>query len=1060
MPKRLGNTQIPSAAGLSDIINLKQHKQYVEQDIFPSPDNDVLSGLRFDGSSYLSRPFTGGNQLIHTISMWVKRATLTPSNHTDALFSAGAPADTNRVFLISYESSQRLNTWGFSPDAFNLRYQRRTSSVYRDLSAWYHIVMAIDYTNQTGNDRVKLYVNGAQITSFDTQTTTDASSGTSAIGHSYTYYIGRYAYASQPIIKDCYLANIHFIDGQALDPSHFGYYNRSSRQWKPKKYSGTYGGNGFYLPFNTNVYRYFNGAASVNLSGSPITTFPCTVSCWVNLNDVGGTYGQIINLNVGGTRASIFYNYNDNGSFTGDQASTFTICIGLQNHFSTENLRTYPNSGWHHLAVVFKSGTNVTPDVYIDGEFVSPTNRGLSHGGTGVNAIGSNGSSAEYLSGYITNVAYFDNYTITQEEVTEIFNSGLDGDLTELSITQPNSYLKLNEKTGTTVAATLGTITGTATNSMITNSLDFSGNHNDWTPIGFSGHDTVPDSPTNNFASLNPLYEVNTNVTYSEGNLKHSCTSSTADISTSTLAVSAGKYYWEILFTSSNSNSLFGIENRTENSGYGGTRSGWRSSGSLDNLTGSVSSGWSSNNVLGVLLNLDNGEVTFYENNLSKGTLTIVNWVAGSQYLAWVGNDSSTLVANFGQDPTFAGTKSPTTTYTDANGIGSFYYQPPNGALALCTANLSRSVIEDPADYFKAVKYVGDYSSPATISVGFNPDLVWIKQRTPYASQSHCIYDSVRGVSKRLYSDSTSQEITPDGNGGVTNFSDNNGFELTRPTNQAFEGYDSSMQMIAWCWKAGGNSNTFNINGTGYSTYSALQTDNTSLPAITSGMITPSGMSINTDAGFSIVKYTGNATAGASVVHGLGQKPDCIIVKRLTGTVMNWGVYHQSLASNEILQLDVPDDVYADSGVFNGTQPTSSVFYLGETTAIDNASADYIAYCWHSVEGYSKFGSYTGNGSSDGPFVYTGFRPAFVMIKNTNTNTSNWYMFDSARNTYNVTNRILFPNGNDAESTNNLWDFTSNGFKLRSTDGGANLSGHTIIYMAFAEQPFNYANAR
>ena len=220
---------------------------------------EIANSVMFDGSSYLSRPFTGGDQLIHTISMWVKRATLTPSGHTDALFSAGAAADTNRIFLIGYDSSQKLLTWGFSPDAFNLRYQCTTSSVYRDLSAWYHIVMAIDYTtNQTGNDRVKLYVNGAQITSFDTQTTNDASSGTSAIGHSYTYYIGRYAYASQPIIKGCYLADIYFVDGQALTPSSFGEYATQGTDvyWIPKEYGTTgtsldnYGNNGFHLKFD------------------------------------------------------------------------------------------------------------------------------------------------------------------------------------------------------------------------------------------------------------------------------------------------------------------------------------------------------------------------------------------------------------------------------------------------------------------------------------------------------------------------------------------------------------------------------------------------------------------------------------------------------------------------------------------------------------------------------------------------------------------------------------------------------------------------------------------
>lgn len=211
-------------------------------------DFPIGQSLMFDGSSYLSRGFTGGNANIHTISVWVKRTKLTGSGHTDAIFNAGATGNSNRIFLLSFNVNEKLELWGYSPDAFNQRYQRTTNAVFRDLSAWYHIVLAVDFTNQTGHDRVKLYVNGSQITSFSTETTTDPSSGTSAIGYSYDYNIGRYNYGSQQIIRGAYMAEINFIDGTAYTPSSFG--ETKNGVWTPKDPSGlTYGTNGFRLTF-------------------------------------------------------------------------------------------------------------------------------------------------------------------------------------------------------------------------------------------------------------------------------------------------------------------------------------------------------------------------------------------------------------------------------------------------------------------------------------------------------------------------------------------------------------------------------------------------------------------------------------------------------------------------------------------------------------------------------------------------------------------------------------------------------------------------------------------
>jgi len=343
--------------------------------------------------------------------------------------------------------------------------------------------------------------------------------------------------------------------------------------------------------------------------------------------------------------------------------------------------------------------------------------------------------------------------------------------------------------------------------------------------------------------------------------------------------------------------------------------------------------------------------------------------------------------------------------------------------------------INKPNEYFNTKIYTGTGSSNAITGVGFQPDLTWIKNRS--AGEEQMWYDAVRGASKLLRCNGTDAEATTSTTVYFNSF-DIDGFTVGTETALNANGQN----IVAWNWKA---------NGAGVSN--------------TDGSIT-STVSANTTAGFSIISYTGNGTGGATVGHGLGQKPACIIVKRRSAS-MNWGVYHQSLASNEILQLDVTNAVYAGSGVFNATQPTASVFYLGSGTAIDNDSGStYIAYCFAEKKGFSKFGSYTGNNSSDGPFIYTGFKPAWVLFKRSSSN-ENWSLYDNKRLGYNPQAYGLRPNTDLPESaygaggTAGAVDFVSNGFKIR--ESGTNINSGTYIYMAFAEQPLvgdNPATAR
>ena len=216
-------------------------------------------------------------------------------------------------------------------------------------------------------------------------------------------------------------------------------------------------------------------------------------------------------------------------------------------------------------------------------------------------------------------------------------------------------------------------------------------------------------------------------------------------------------------------------------------------------------------------------------------------------------------------------------------------------------------------------------------------------------------------------------------------------------------------------------------------------------------------MSVNTTAGFSVVTWTGTGD-NATVGHGLGVAPKCVIIKA-RGAAVNWTSYHEPIGNTAGLHLNTTGGSDVNSGFFNNTSPTSTTFSIGTGSTVNTSSGTYVAYCFAEVEGYSKFGSYTGNASTDGPFLYTGFRPKFVLIKKT-SGADNWLLYDTARDTYNVAGKYLSPNLSNAEGTDPALDMLSNGFKLRQTGGGINGSGATYIYMAFAEAPFKYSSAR
>ena len=571
---------------------------------------------------------------------------------------------------------------------------------------------------------------------------------------------------------------------------------------------------------------------------------------------------------------------------------------------------------------------------------------------------------------------------------------------------------------------------------------DTSGNGNNWTPNALNNTDVVLDAPVSggNFAVMNPLHAVLNNTSVQEGNLKFvKSAASTYAICYGSMGVSSGKYYYEINLTANSFYFVVGFYNAsagpstdadTDNARYqlydGSIYK------SVNGTSTSVATGKASGvGIIGVAIDCDNGEVSFYHNNTLQATCTGLrtNQTYFPRWYVDGSNNSSACVFNFGQDSSFAGNETPQGN-TDDNGVGDFYYAPPSGGyLALTTGNLPTPTITAPDDYFNTVLYTGNGSTQSITGVGFQPDWVW--QKTRSSARSHYLQDVVRGAQKQLISDSTGAETSF--TNGITSF-DSDGFSV----GSSSWANGNNETKVAWNWLAGGTA-----------------------VSNTDGTIT-SQVSANTDAGFSIVSYTGNNTSGSTIGHSLSSAPEMIIVKnRSQGD--KWAVYHASNTSapeTEYLVLN-STNATADAPYWADTAPTSTVFSVGFTGPVNQPSENYIAYCFHSVEGYSKIGSYTGNGSTN--FVHCGFRPAWIMIRRTNT-AAGWGIFDNRRNPYNSLNSYINANSSGAEASGTAGskyvDFLSNGFKCLDGSAGFNASGDSYIFLAFAEAPFKSANAR
>lgn len=763
----------------------------------------------------------------------------------------------------------------------------------------------------------------------------------------------------------------------------------------------------------------FRSSASAYLSRTPSSATNRTTWTWAGWVKRGslGIYGQLFSArNTDPNNFGLLF-YNDDTLYVADQTSTYNL------QFKTTQVFRDP-SAWYHivLSIDTTQATNTNRvKLYVNGTQISsfstatyPTqNLNTYVNTTNTHNIGAFTGGSNHFDGYLTETHFIDGQALTPSSFGE--TDPLTG------VWKPKKY------SGT--YGTNGFYLNFSDNSAATAAAigkDYSGNSNNWTPNNISvtagtTYDSMTDVPTltsataANYPTWNPLSGINQGL--SNANLLTVPTSASYFASATVAIPSTGKWYAE--FTAQNSvNHIIGLSiNKTSNVSNLGSSTGeigyyWNGQCLKEGV--SQSGTWAStttNDVIGMAVDAGAQTVTFYKNGVATGSTVSYSGLGEMFFAAGTYFAGGYIAANFGQRP--------------------FSYTPPTGFLALNTFNLPDSTIKAGNKHFDATTYTGNGGTlSVTNAGGFQPDLVWIKSRSN--ATSHNWFDSVRGVNVAIFSDSTQAETTTN---SLTSFN-SNGFSASY--NATYTGTNTnSATYAAWQWKAG---------GTGVSN--------------TAGTIT-STVSANVSAGFSVVTFTAPASGNFTVGHGLGVAPSMFILKTRSG-VDSWYVYNKNFATptTNYLQLNSTAAVASSASLWGSTNPTSSVLTLGTGGGIA-ANATGLIYAFSEVAGYSKFGSYVGNGSADGTFVYLGFRPRFVMIKQTSGAGQGWLIEDTARDSYNASGLDIAANSSGAEANDTpVMDILSNGFKMRNTYGGFNASGATYIYMAFAETPTKYALGR
>ena len=1000
---------------------------------------EIEQSLIYDhvGSGALVRtPSSASNRKTWTWSGWVKRSeTSLVSNQHFFLFSADGNSD--HSYMIFYADKLLIEDYDAS---VSRKWFLNTNRLFRDFGAWYHIVLAADTTQGTASNRLKLYVNGVQETSFATATY-PAQNYDGFVNTTLEHTVGNGFTNAANYTLGGYLAEVHFIDGTALTPSSFGKANSDTGQWIPKKYTGgSYGTNGFYLPFKIGgLYSAdFDGTGDY-LSQTSMTTIGSgdfTIEGWCNRRDDGAQgifqYSNgALNSKSGALGLGIYDNdfylyYGTSGALAGRAVTANIPAVGE----------------WWHFAYVRASGT-IT--IYLNGTAVTTQSTTVDFNDTTL-VVGGYYNTDFLWNGLISNfravkgtAVYTSNFTPPTSALTSVSGTIL--------LNCQNSNIQTST-TGSNMTAQGNAVASNTspTDFNDTFSGDRSGQGNSYTATNLANSDVVIDSPTNNFATWNPL-QSSTNSQYllTQGNLFPTFSSSPSSFmnSSTTIGATSGKWYAELRVVVATSNGcavgggsyITKIDTSNQNVlnaalvvlSITHNQSAYRAIWVDGTATTTGLANGVVGDIYGLAMDVDNNKFYYYRNGSALGSTSgyTLTDVGTGVFTFQSQTDSATNMWNFGQDSSFNGAITAGTA-TDGNGIGVFKYAPPSGFLALCTANLPDPAIPLPSANFNTVLYAGNASTQSISGVGFEPSFVWAKNRS--RAGGHGLFDAVRGAGKSLESSDTTAERTQ--SDSITSFN-SDGFSLGDNTEAGPDvNYVNNDSYVSWNWKA---------NGSGSND--------------TSGDIDAT-VSANQAAGFSVVKWASDGNT-ATVGHGLGAVPTLIIAKNRS-EASAWSVYSAEIGNTKRLVLNTTAASATDA-VWGNTTPTSSLF----TQRISITSGhEIIAYCFAPKPGYSKIGTYTGNGSATaGTFVNCGFKPAWLMYKKT-SGAAEWRVYDSGRSVFNPVKLGVYPDLTNAEDSGFDFDFLSNGFKSRANHADVNESGGTYLYMAFAESPFKTANAR
>ena len=1134
--------------------------------------------LRFNSgdSAHLSKTYSSAsNRKKWTWSAWVKLCST--STGRSRLFGVSG-SNTGSPYNFATNIGLNNNKICFTNHANDIY---STDAVFRDNSAWYHIVVALDTTDATTANRVKIYVNGVL------QDKTYGGHGGAAEPSQNTEYainstLGPHTLGASPdtsgtaeLFFDGYLADVYFIDGSALAPTSFGAFDDNG-VWQASTFSGTYGSNGFHLAFSDSTS---SAALGTDSSGNSNTFTVNNISGdAVGLSTANQGFGVVTYTGNGGSQSITgvgfqpdFVWIKNRETFTNQVHALFDVVRGRQmlssdstnseanwhgsnslpyrgyvDSFDSDGFSLAPNSAssladyvnynnTDYVAWCWKAGGSASSNT--DGTITSSVSANTTYGFSVVGYTGNNTSGATVGHGLSSTPKWIIVKSREQSgQFWHVYHASLDADEyaylnNSNAVTSGNDFMngtrptssvftlgngngcnksgddviaycwaevsgfsKISSYNGSGGAATK-VVTGFRPRYIIARPINDS-NGNRWhivdTDRGVGGSaerlfaedgsvhtarqevliendgfvvtntttdsgslnrnteyiyaafaskpsgediDSLFDAPTNgtqsdtgaggevsgNYCTLNPLDQ--NGGTLSNGNLDYDLGSGTK-FSSGTIAVKSGKWYWEAKAVSGVTNGTVGgrfaiSQTPTETHGENGPFTlAWHATAGIQTfINGSgqtrlSGTGYSDGDILGLALDADNNISYWYKNGSLIYTYNFSSLVAaGSQFLApscWNGSSGTPVwTYNFGSRP--------------------FAYSARSGHKCLVSTNLPTPTIADASDYFDTLLWTGDGASSTREITGLSmenaPDWIWAKERN--GGSSYALFDAVRGFGTNNVLKTNSTDTAGGSNGGYINATSTSSITWAQGTSSA-EFYDANNKTyVAWCWDAGSSTAT-NTDGTGTCQLRA-----------------------NPSAGFSIATFTGVGTA-KSYGHGLNAAPEMVIVKGINHSD-GWSVYHSALGNTKSVALNQTSAAYT-STVWDNTSPSSTVTRVGGDYR--NTGNTNLMLSFTSVAGYSAFGEYIGVSSTDGPFIYTGFRVAWLMIKNVTDNGWSWNIYDTTRDSTNANNKLLRPDYAASEISAYAIDFLSNGFKLKHSDGAINQTSKDYIYAAFAENPF------